>query len=316
MSLKVGDHHANIPNGTDGTPDPNKPVNVAIVGGGIAGLMLAIGLQKHPHINPQVYESAHQFGEVGAGVVQGPNAQKAMSLIDPRIFEGYQKRAAFDDSPPDENELYPWTTVYKGQEPDLDEFVIAFKHKTIGSTIHRAHFLEEMVKLLEPGRAHFNKRLDYIYETDSKQMPITLHFVDGTTSSADVVVGADGVHSAVRKHVMGPNNPAAHAFFTGTVQYRATVPIETAEAKLGKLDQRIAQLCGNNGTVFGMPMSNKTLYYIGVSVFDLKAPWKQDKWVADANIDDVKSQFVDWNDYARKTVELLPTDGSTMAWSV
>lgn len=125
----------------------DKPIEVAIVGGGIAGLTTAVGLQKYPHINVQIYESAHKFGEVGAGVVLGPNSQRAMSLIDPRIKEGYDRRAAFDTDPPDENGLYPWMTIVKGQEPDLGQQVIQFKHKERGSTIHRAHYLDELVKL-------------------------------------------------------------------------------------------------------------------------------------------------------------------------
>ncbi|KAK4497825.1 hypothetical protein PRZ48_010479 [Zasmidium cellare] len=310
MSLKV----SNRTNGHSAS-DSNKPTEIAIIGGGIAGLILAIGLQKYSYINVSVYESAHKFGEVGAGVVLGPNAQRAMQLIDPKILEGYNRRAGFDDGAQDEHGMFPWTTVYKGQEPDLDEFVIRFSHKTRGSTIHRAHFVDELVKLLEHGRAHLGKRLDHVYETDAPDAPITLHFTDGSTASADIVVGADGVHSVVRKHVL-PHDPTNSAFFTGTCQYRATIPMEKAEASLGKLDQKVAQLVGENGTLFGIPLSNRTIYYIAVTVFDQKAPWNKDKWVADANIDDVKGYFADWDDHARKTVELLPTDGSTMAWSV
>lgn len=292
-----------------------KPIDVAIVGGGIAGLTTAVGLQKYPHINVQIYESAHKFGEVGAGVVLGPNSQRAMTIIDPRIKEGYDRRAAFDDDPPDEDGLYPWMTVVKGQQPDLGQKVIQFKHKVKGSTIHRAHFLDELVKLIDMDRAHFGKRLDHIYETNDKSSPIVLHFKDGSTASADVVIGADGIHSDVRRHVLGPQDPGANAFFTGTVQYRATVPFEKAEEKLGKIEQSPGQLCGTNGSVFGFPLSNKTLYYIGVTVSN-SGPWQHDKWIANVNLDEVKKQFSDWDDYSRKIVELLPTDGSTMAWSV
>lgn len=59
-------------------------LRVAIVGGGIGGVLLAIGFQKHAHIQPELYESAPSFGEIGAGVAIGPNAQHALQLIDPR----------------------------------------------------------------------------------------------------------------------------------------------------------------------------------------------------------------------------------------
>ena len=293
----------------------SKPTDIAIVGGGFAGLALAVGLQKYPHINVQVYEGAHEFSEVGAGVVLGPNAQRAMTMIHPTIKEGYDRRAGFAVDPPDENGLYPWMTLIKGQAPDVDELVIQYKHPTQGSTIHRAHLLEELVKLIEPGRAHFGKRLDHVYETDDRDSPIVLHFGDGTTASTDIVIGADGVHSGVRKHILGADDPAAHAFFTGSIVYRATVPIEVARAKLGDIQQMASMRMGKNGMVFGFPLANLTRYYLGVTTFD-NGPWEHEKWIVSADVEDAKRRFAEWDDYARKQVELLPADGSTMGWSV
>lgn len=62
----------------------SRPLRVAIIGGGIGGVLLAIGLQKHEHIDYQLYEAATSFGEIGLGVAIGPNAQHALELIDPR----------------------------------------------------------------------------------------------------------------------------------------------------------------------------------------------------------------------------------------
>ncbi|CAK4031947.1 mannitol 1-phosphate dehydrogenase [Lecanosticta acicola] len=288
---------------------------IDVVIGGIAGLTTADQLQKYPHVNVQIYESAHKFGEVGDGAVLGPNSQSVMSRTDHRIKEGYDRRAAFDENPPDENGLYPWITLVKGQAPHIGEQVIQFKHKEKSSTIQRAHFLNELVKLIDMDRAHFGKRLDRIYETDDKISPIILHCKNRTTATADVVIGADGIHADIRKHVLGPQDPGADALFTGTVRYRATVPFKKAEEKLGKFEQSPGQLCGTGGSVFGFPLSNTTLYYIGVTVSN-NGPWQQDKWAVHVNLDDTTKQFSDWDDYTRKIVELLPTDGSTMAWSV
>ncbi|MCJ1443727.1 MAG: hypothetical protein MMC23_004227 [Stictis urceolatum] len=291
-----------------------KPIEIAVVGGGFAGLCLAIGLQKYPHINVHIYEAAHKFSEIGAGVVIGPNAQRAMFLIDPRILEGYERRAAFAVDPPDENGLYPWITVIKGQAPDIDEEVIQYKHKTKGSTIHRAHFLDELVKLIDPHRAHFGKRVAEVCDGEGDQS-VTLKFSDGSEANADLVIGADGIHSAVRKHILGHDDPAASASFTGNIQYRAVVPIEEAQAKLGDIEQKVGTRCGRNGLVFGFPLSNASLYYLAVTTFN-NGPWEHEKWIIPAEVDEVKSGFAEWDDFARKQVELLPNDGSTMGWSV
>lgn len=56
-----------------------KPFDIAIVGGGISGLTLAISLFKQ-NVPVTVYESASKFGEIGAGVGFGPNAVRASTF--------------------------------------------------------------------------------------------------------------------------------------------------------------------------------------------------------------------------------------------
>ena len=75
---------------TDTSP---KSLSVAIIGGGIGGLCAAIALLKHPQIDVQVYEAAPTFGEIGAGVGIGPNAQQALELIGPEARAAYDKHA-------------------------------------------------------------------------------------------------------------------------------------------------------------------------------------------------------------------------------
>ena len=87
------------------TPD-HHPVRVAIVGGGFAGFTLLIGLLKYVYIDATLYESADAPSELGAGVVLGPNSQRAMSLIDPRIVEAYQGRAILYAAERDQHGLY------------------------------------------------------------------------------------------------------------------------------------------------------------------------------------------------------------------
>ena len=70
-----------------------KAFRVAIVGGGIGGLALALGLFKYDHIDVQIYEAAHSFGEIGAGVAIGPNSQRALKLIAPHAWDAFKKHA-------------------------------------------------------------------------------------------------------------------------------------------------------------------------------------------------------------------------------
>ena len=62
----------------------DRQFNVAIIGAGIGGLALAIGLTHHG-VPFTVYESAPAFAAIGAGVGLGPNALRAMDLLDKRF---------------------------------------------------------------------------------------------------------------------------------------------------------------------------------------------------------------------------------------
>lgn len=84
---------SSVPNTTTSASPHPKAFSVAIIGGGIGGLAFAIGLSKYPHIDFHVYESAPSFGEIGAGVAFGPNAQRALELIGPAAKEAFDKHA-------------------------------------------------------------------------------------------------------------------------------------------------------------------------------------------------------------------------------
>jgi salicylate hydroxylase len=64
-----------------------SPIRIGIVGGGLAGVTVAIALRKHPHVDVQVYESAPQFSERGAGIGLSPLALEALDDIIPSAIE-------------------------------------------------------------------------------------------------------------------------------------------------------------------------------------------------------------------------------------
>lgn len=99
--------------------------------------------------------------------------------------------------------------------------------------VHRAHFLDALVKLLPPDAIHFNKKCTSVVQSSSKGVAIT--FSDSTTSIADIVIGCDGIRSMVRASVMGKT---VEAKFTRTVAYRGLVSEDKAVAALGELIRR------------------------------------------------------------------------------
>lgn len=67
-----------------------QDLEYAIIGGGIAGLTLGLALLQRA-INVTIYEAAHHFGEIGAGVSLTPNSVQAMQICHPEIEAAFEK---------------------------------------------------------------------------------------------------------------------------------------------------------------------------------------------------------------------------------
>lgn len=83
-----------VPYITNDVKSTERPVRVAIIGGGIGGLCLALGLLKYSHLDVQVYEAASTFTEIGAGVALGLNAERALESIGPAAKQAMDKHAS------------------------------------------------------------------------------------------------------------------------------------------------------------------------------------------------------------------------------
>ena len=213
------------------TQPPSKPFNIAIVGGGIAGLTLTLALLKQ-RIPVTLYESAPQFGEIGAGVSFGPNALHAMSLISPYVYEGFERVATHNQWPSKKEVWFDFRYREScGGRRKVGEKIYTLKVGSGNTSVHRAHFVNEMVKLLPDGIALFNKRLiDFVQDDNG----VVLKFQDGTEARHDALVGTDGIKSRVRIAMLGEENPAAKAVFSGKIAYRGLIPMDKAVKLLGE----------------------------------------------------------------------------------
>lgn len=86
----------------------------------------------------------------------------------------------------------------------------------------RPVFLDALLLLMDPETAHFNKRCSSISTLSSGVHRI--HFSDGTTHDADLIIEADGIKSTSRSAVVGEDKVLQ---FTNTVAYRGLVPMKT-----------------------------------------------------------------------------------------
>ena len=132
------------------------------------------------------------------------------------------------------------------------------RHAALG--VHRAVFLDSLAPHVDPLRTHFNKRCVSLGIPHSGG-PVTIGFSDGTEVTADVVLGADGVRSAVRSYVVdGPKArktenghlDIARAVFTGFLAYRGLVSVAELKEKGMQLDltTHVHGLCASGKACF------------------------------------------------------------------
>ena len=291
---------------TDAAPESarsQKPFTIAICGGGIAGLALAIAFLRHK-VPFHLYESAHAFAEVGAGVSFGPNSLRAMSLIDPKIREGYDKRAT-SNAYSEKKEV--WFDFHAGMDCGLGkagEKVATVNARDIGnSSIHRAHFLDELVALVPDENVTFGKR---VLEVEELEDGVQLHFADGSKAEASAAVGCDGVKSNLRHIVLGNEDGAARPSFTGKYAYRGLIPMEKAVASLGdELARNSVMWLGNHGHVLTFPIEKGEM--MNVVAFQTKrdGKWENDDWVLPMDREKMEGDFQDWGESVQKILSLM-----------
>ncbi|KAK9311550.1 hypothetical protein V1524DRAFT_450245 [Lipomyces starkeyi] len=252
----------------DNSPLP-KPFNVAIVGGGIGGLCLAVGLCEEG-VTVDIYESARAFAEIGARVAFGSNAANAMSLISPKVRGAYDRCATYNASPEKKN---TWFDFRLGQGGEL---------------ICEVKSPEGQSYLIPREIAHFGKRL--VEYDDQDENGVLLKFDDGTTA----------------KHYLGKDNPAAYPTFSGKYAYRGLIPMDKASKSLGDALARNSQVyVGHGGHVLTFPVEQgKTM---NVVAFQTKTDgdWKDNAWVKPVEKQVMLTDFDQWGSSVKSIISLV-----------
>ena len=164
--------------------DGASPFNIAVVGGGIAGLTLAIALLNRG-IKVDVYEQSKAYGEIGAGVAFSPNACQAMRICADGIHQAFEKVATFNKWDSNRTQWFTFVDGYHHDESTgtQERFLFKLENELGQTAVHRADFLDEMVKLVPESNSHFRKRLDTISEDGDGKL--RMKFVDGSEGTAD-----------------------------------------------------------------------------------------------------------------------------------
>lgn len=258
-------------------------MRVAVVGGGIGGLAAALSLLR-AGVDVQVYEQTRALREVGAGVQISPNASRILQrlgLVDESATRGV-KPLALRQRRWDDGRTLRATALAESVE------------STYGSAYyqsHRADLLNALLIRFPAERLHLGYRLTGLVDHGKH---VAAQFENGKSVEADAVVGADGIHSVVRRVLFGNENPQ----FTGCVAYRGLV----AADRLTHLNLPV------EAEVWMGPGKHVVHYFVRdrqlvnfVAVMEQNA-WTRESWTEKAAVNDLLTAFAGWHPQVRSII--------------
>ena len=253
---------------------PRTP-RILVVGGGIGGLAAALAFQRQ-RAEVIVCEQSPKVSEIGAGIGLAPNAIKALRALglEEKINAiAWASEFAVIRSWQDGR---PISRAYQGDYRD--------KFGAPSLTAHRADLLGILAGALTTTDIRPGMRCVAV---ETRAGGAAARFADGSEIEADIVVGADGIHSKVRESLFGADAPR----FTGCICWRGMAPIEAVPRDINTND--VTLWMGPHGHVVHYRVRRGELLNI-VAHIDSDA-WTEESWTQECSVDEVTTAYARWN---------------------
>jgi salicylate hydroxylase len=270
-----------------------EKLKVAVLGGGIAGLTVAAALSRDG-VHCDVFEQTRQLSEVGAGVQVAPNASRLLHRLGLRrrlgitalTIDAIELRTGHDDR-----------LVRRTGLGDRCESLFDGPY----CTVHRADLHQGLLDLLPPGTVHLTSRCVGVEERNGRARA---WFDDGSSTDADLIVGADGIHSVVRENLV-----ADKPKFSGQAIYRGLVPAELLDFPAG--EPKVRLWLGPDRHCVCYPVSGGRQFSFGATI--PASTWHAESWSAAGSVADLTAAYQDWHPTVRRIVGAA---GSVGVWAL
>ncbi|ATJ81061.1 FAD-dependent monooxygenase [Halomonas beimenensis] len=248
-------------------------LKIGICGGGVGGLCAALALRQQGH-EAIVFERAKQFLRIGADVNLTPNAVRALDRLG--VGEVLRETAAR----PTHRISRTWDTGEETSRLPMSE-AAEVRYGAPQLTIHRGDLLQALANALPEEAIRLGKQAERVEQGE----PMRIHFADGTSEEVDLVVGGDGIHSAVRRELFGEDHPE----FTGLVSYRAVVP-RSAVPEVENLDA-FTKWWGPSPdvqvVVFPLTRGEEVFIFATTPQDD----WREESWTLPGDVDELRRVY-------------------------
>ena len=267
--------------------------HIAIIGAGIGGMTAAVTLAKKG-VKVSIFEQAPELSEVGAGLTITPNATKGL------MYLGLEKQM---------KEVGMAHTQQGVRHFETGEMIVPLERgekmlEKYGAYQFQAHRADVHNVLIDELKLH-NSNTIYtnheLIDLNEKNNSVELVFSNNETHEVDFVIGADGNRSAVRKIILGDDDPQ----FAGYVAWRGLVPVEL----LGEDD---FDECGSSafiapGRVFARYLVRNGEHYNYVA-FLATDEWAEEGWAIPSKVDIVMDIFSDYNQQVKNIIAATPAN--------
>ena len=271
---------------------PRAP-RIVIIGGGIGGLAAALALERRG-AETIVCEQAPSLSEIGAGLNLTPNAIKALRAL------GVEDKVNAIASGSEFLNIRSWKSgryISRTRRGDFRE-----KFGAPNLSVHRADLLGVLAGALKTTDIRTGARAVAV---EGRQHNAVARFADGSEIEADIVVGADGIHSVVRNSLFGADAPR----FTGCICWRGMAPADAVPRDIAISDG--ALWMGPHGHVVHYPVRRGELLNI-VAHFDSDA-WTEESWTRVCDVSEVMTTYAGWNS---QLTRLYPCSERWYKWAL
>lgn len=267
-------------------------LNVLIAGAGIGGLTAAASLMTAGH-KVRIYEQALELGEIGAGIQNSANAVKVLHGLGlkEKLEEVVVRPNAYNFRVFNTGEIIQSIPLGETHEGRFG----APYYQIHRADIHR--ILVDKVLSLDPGCIVLNAEVVGFEENENA---VTLLLADGARIRGDMLIGADGIKSAIRQQIAG-DQPVD---YTGQVAWRALIQADKLPDNF--LEPNVDVWCGpGNHAVIYYLRAGEVLNFVGLVAHE---GWTEESWTVKFPWEDLKADYVGWHSTIQTIIDAADHD--------